>query len=110
MNYDATIYKVLAEAGNDGLPVAKISMHVLNACNSIFDPIEYEDVHAYVQRFLLRASKHRGDAIERMERRGYYRLNPSSVETRQLLMQFTDAPEPEESAPQKAEDLSLSLF
>ena len=37
MQYDKEILRVLAEAGNEGLSVQKVSRHVFNACNSLFN-------------------------------------------------------------------------
>ena len=53
---------VLAEAGDDGLRVAKIAKHVLNACNSLFAPLGYDEVHAYVQQ--LYADSHMRRLLE----------------------------------------------
>ena len=36
--YDREIFKVLSEAGEQGLKTEKIAHHVFNACNSIFNP------------------------------------------------------------------------
>ena len=53
MQYDKEILRVLAEAGSEGLSVQKISRHVFNACNSLFNSLNQEDVHKYVQMYLV---------------------------------------------------------
>lgn len=110
MSYDAAILQVLAEAGNDGLSVRKIAHHVLNACNSLFEPVEYTTVHAYVQQFLIRNSKTTNALVERTETRGKYRLNLNNVGNQQLMLQFCDEVEIEEEQNCPPEDQSLSLF
>lgn len=111
MEYDKEIFKVLTEAGSAGISVQKLSRHVYNAHNSLFNPIGFDDVHAYVSQFLLRNSKDPSSVVERTSTRGVYRLNMESQEGRQLMLQFSehDSMEPETPEP-KDVDLSLSLF
>ena len=109
MTYDKEIYKVLTEAGHDGISVQKISKHVYNAHNTLFNSIDFADVHNYVTQFLLRNSKDANSIIEKTSTRGVYRLNFELRETQQLVLQFTeerDAGEPSVIE----EDLSLPLL
>lgn len=108
MDYDRNILKFLTEAGEQGLSVQKLTRHVFNACNTFFEPISFEDVHRYVQSFLLRNSKNPDSIIERTDTRGNYRLNPDNQESRQLMLLFLD--DVPEEAPKQQEDQSLSLF
>ena len=108
LDIDNKILRFLTEAGDDGLSVQKISRHVFNECNTFFENILFEDVHRYVQSFLLRNSKNPDSMIEKTGERGYYRLNPDNKESRQLILLFRDDTPEETSKPQ--EDLSLSLF
>lgn len=108
MNYDKEILRILTEVGDRGLSVAKVSLHVYNACNSLFTMVSYEDVHRYVAQYLLRNSKNRDSIIEKTER-GIYHLNLKSAETQQLMLQFQDEA-PEETVSPQTDDLSLSLF
>lgn len=108
MIYDRLIQTVLAEAGNEGLSVQKISRHVFNASNSLFNPVNYDDVHAYVLQYLQRNSNNPNSIIERTSTRGIYRLNPTSADAQQLMLRFQ---EPAQEEPTKVyKDLSLSLF
>ena len=108
LDFDNKILQFLTEAGEDGLSVQKISRHVFNECNTFFETILFEDVHRYVQSFLLRNSKNPDSMIEKTGERGFYRLNPDNQESRQLMLLFHDDTPEETSKPN--EDLSLSLF
>lgn len=109
MTYDKEIYQVLAEAGHHGISVQKISKHVYNAHNTLFTPIDFADVHNYVTQFLLRNSKDSNSIIEKTSTRGIYRLNFELRETQQLVLQFTELHDADESLDQE-EDLSLPLL
>lgn len=109
MRYDEEILRVLGEAGADGLSVAKITRHVYNACNSFFEPLDYEEVHRDVYLFLARNSKKPNSLIEKTTVRGVYRLNGQSGEARQLMLDF-EAAASEEPTKEEYKDESLSLF
>ncbi len=107
MNYEREIIRVLTEAGDKGLKVHLISRHVFNACNSMFAPVSYEEVHTFVGQYLHRnASRKSCPFIERTGW-GIYRLKRSSKG--EYLLNFQDK-EPEEKNEAPKEDLSLSLF
>ena len=89
MDYDKVILSVLAEAGDDGLRVAKIAKHVLNACNSLFAPLGYDEVHVYVLGFLRKESLRKGSAVKQIPWRGYYCIDRSSPLYRQCLLEFS---------------------
>ena len=111
IKYEQEIFRVLTEAGEEGLAVQKIALHVYNACNSLFNPVRYEEVHAFVSRFLITKSRMPHSLIERTAYRGVYHLNFNLKETQQLVLQFkqeTDADVEEPKAPPV--DMSLSLF
>lgn len=111
MSYEKEIYRVLAEAGEQGLHVAKISKHVCNACSTLFCPLDYTEVHTWVLHFLLRTSRKPDAYIEKMARRGYYRLKSKSQMAIQRMFMFSDADQEETTAQTKQEeDQSLSLF
>lgn len=59
MKYDRLIIEILMEAGSDGLTVRKVSRHVFNAVNGLFDEADIEAVHKLVRAFLQRHSKGR---------------------------------------------------
>ena len=120
-HYDLEILKVLTEAGGAGISVKKISRHgkllkeklLTNACNSFFNPIDFESVHEYVQQYLQRNSKLPTSLIVRAETRGIYKLNPDNQEGQQLMLQFAEEREGEDSTEKDSQDsvdLSLSLF
>ena len=107
MEYDKEILRVLTEAGSGGISVRKISRHVFNACNSLFDPITQEEVHKYVQWFLLKNSRATGSVVVR-KKKGIYRLDLSNKMTQQLILQFHC--EEKNLEEKTAVDHSLSLF
>ena len=108
---DKEILKVLVEAGNGGISVHKISHHVYNACNSLFQPLQLSDVHTYVLQYLQKNSKSPSSLICRAESRGVYFLNIDNQESQQLMLDFSDREnilETEDRIPDT--DTSLSLF
>lgn len=112
MNYDQEILRTLTLAGNDGLKAEKIARHVFNACNSMFNPLNYKEVHAYVSQFLIKYAKDPLSIIEKGEGHGVYRLNFSTNRAQQLMLKF-GAHEEEKVKEEKEgteEDQSLSLF
>lgn len=72
----------------DGLSVHKISLHVYNALNSLFNPLNYDDLYHDVQQYLQRNSKNEASIIERAEKRGYYRINSNPEIKGQLQLEF----------------------
>lgn len=95
MKYDRLIIEILMEAGSDGLTVRKVSRHVFNAVNGLFDEADIEAVHKLVRAFLLRHSKGASPALDR-PKHGTYALNRSTAEGRalieRLLSEETDQP------------------
>ncbi len=108
-SYDDTILKVLTEAGKEGLSVQKIAHHVFNASNTFFETVSLEEVHRYVQQYLLRNSRHSDSIIESTGTRGIYRINEKSSASQQLMLMFSDE-EPQAENPKPVIDQSLSLF
>lgn len=112
MIYDKQILQILIAVGDRGISVSSLSKHIYNLNTSFFNSVELEDIHKYVQQYLLRNSKQPQSIFEPTERRGYYRLNTQySDDARQLVLQFAaheDDVTENNSTP--ADDLSLSLF
>ena len=110
--YAREIFRVLAEAGEDGLSVQKTALHVFNACNSFFNEVSLDEVRAYVSRFLAANSRNPNSMVERTQTRGVYHLNLRSRQTQQLMLQFEDerTEEQDKESRPAAEDRSLSLF
>lgn len=108
MNYDHEILSVLTEAGDKGLSLKKIAMHVYNRANGLFCAADIEDVRRYVANYVARVSRQSGSVIERTDERGVYRINNSCSDANQLHFVFKEY-EPEQPN-QSVEDTSLSLF
>lgn len=110
MNYDCEILHVLNEAGINGLSVQKITRHVYNNRNTLFDEILFEDVYRYVSAYLKRNSKNTNSIIEKTGTRGVYRINTSAKNTQQPMFDFKDYDFSENETNTEVEDKSLSLF
>ena len=80
MSIDQEIFRVLMAAGSNGLKLEKIARHVYNSCNSIFTPLNYKDVHAYVTQYLTRCAKDPGSLIEKGKGYGVYHINFKSLD------------------------------
>lgn len=110
MGYEKEILKILSEAGESGLSVQKIALHVHHSCNSLFNNVTYESVRREVIRFLINNSRKSGSIIEKTNRRGIYRLNIRNVNIGQFTFSFGEA-EKEESIDNTPYDgKQLSLF
>jgi len=89
MNLDQEILNVLIEAGAKGLKIEKIARHVYNSCNSIFTPLSYENVHAYVAQYLLKSARNPKSIIEKGKGVGVYHVNYKSEAVMQLMLKFS---------------------
>lgn len=113
MTYDRQILQILSDVGELGIGVQQLAKHVYNMNCTLFYQPDLQEIHGYVQQYLLRNSKSAQSLIERTERRGYYRLNKNSADARQLMLEFRntriqEVAEDKEEKPQT--DFSLSLF
>lgn len=91
MKLDQEILNVLMAAGSKGLKMEKIARHVYNACNSIFTPLNFRDVHAYVTQYLTRCAKDPHSVVEKGKGYGVYRINFDSKTVQQLMLNFSSA-------------------
>ena len=82
---------MLVIAGSKGLKVEKIARHVYNACNSIFTPLEFREVHAYVTQYLIKNSKNPNSIIEKGKGYGVYHINYQSSAVQQLMFKFASS-------------------
>lgn len=112
MTYDKQILQILTDVGQQGIGVQQLAKHVYNLNNTLFAQPDIQEIHSYVQQFLLRNSKSQQSLIERTERRGYYRLNTqNNADARQLMLKFREQKAAEETENEKPQqDFSLSLF
>lgn len=113
MVYDKQIIQILHSVGEQGIGIRKLAKHVYNLNCTLFAQPDFQQVYAYVCRFLQKHSKTKGSPIARTGRRGYYRLNTRTAAARQLLAELgTEQKEPAEPAKEDKPqtDLSLNLF
>jgi hypothetical protein len=113
MTYDKQILQILTDVGEQGIGVQQLAKHVYNMNCTLFSQPDLQELHSYVQQYLLRNSKSAQSLIERTERRGYYRLNiQNNADARQLMLEFREHAElqEEEKEEKPQRDFSLSLF
>ena len=110
--YEQQILKILSKVGERGIHVALLTKHVYNLNSTLFFQPDLQELHHAVQQYLLRNSKSPQSLVESTGRRGYYRLNTQgSADARQLMLEFRDDQETEETESEKPlKDLSLNLF
>jgi hypothetical protein len=110
LTYDQQILHILTVAGERGISVQAIAKHVYNMNRTFFVQPDLEEIHNYVQQYLLKNSKSSQSLIESTGRRGYYRPNTTgSADALQMMLQFREEQQGiEEEKPQQ--DLSLNLF
>lgn len=89
MDYEHIICHILAEAGNEGLSVRKVALHVFNESNTLFGDTTYDDIYTIVSRYLNRSVRYNDSYIKRASRKGYYCLK-DNVEIRQQFLNFSD--------------------
>jgi hypothetical protein len=89
MNIEDDILSILREAGDKGLPLRRLALHVYNMENSLFQPLDRREVYHDVAEYLRRTSSLSGSMIERTDTRGWYRLNMNSPRVQQLLLDFS---------------------
>ena len=112
MTYDQQILDILTAVGEKGISVQLLAKHVYNNNLSFFFTPNLEEIRAYIQQYLLKNSKQPSSLIEKMERRGYYRLNTqNNPDARQLMIEFKEERQQSEEKEEKSsQDLSLDLF
>lgn len=86
--FEHEIIKVLIEAGDKGLSLQKIALHVYNACNSFFDSYTHDEVYALVAKYLLNSTAKTPSYVQRVSR-GVYVFNRNTIDGRQLLFDFS---------------------
>ena len=113
MTYDRQILQILTDVGERGIGVQQLAKHIYNLNCTLFSQPDFQEVHSYVQQYLLKNSKSLQSLIERTDRRGYYRLNTlNNADARQLMLEFQEheAEETEQKEEKTQTDFSLSLF
>ncbi len=107
MLYDKDIIYVLMEAGSAGLSAKKISRHVHNNRNTLFNPIPFNNVYKEVQNYLRANSRTETSFIKRIGK-GLYCINYNITDTHQLLFDFKEHTPPISKS--NDEELLLMLF
>ncbi len=115
--YDKYILSVLTKAGTAGITISNLVRHVYNMDRTLFTSPQLDEVDRSVRRFIRRNTGTPQSLVERMERRGFYRLNVSrQVSASQLMLKFeahtanNTADNEQTDEPSRHEDRSLNLF
>lgn len=111
LTFSDDILRVLIEAGEKGLRLQKIVLHVYNCHNSLFESVPLEEVRKGVVSYLRHHCRHSDDLIEKTNR-GVYKINVRSSFWRQLRIQFdtqTDG-QNDETVKRMSEDKGPTLF
>ena len=108
-SYDTHIHRILAEVGNRGLNVRKITLHVYNSVNTLFEPVEKQQVHDYVLKYLSNHVKGKMPLLKRVSH-GVYSFNPKSPEARQIKMELKNGVEQVSVPLQEHNPRQLLLF
>ena len=91
MDIGENVLQILREAGPQGLHVAKISLHVFNGMNNLFEQNDYEEVHHRVNMYLIKQARKKRPLVIRL-RRGVYKINRRALRELELLFPFKDLP------------------
>ena len=110
MKYEQDIIRLLYEAGDDGLSVKKMVMHVYNLHNGLFEKVSYQVIQKDIIAYIKRNNKSKNGLLEKTGRRGYYRLSSNMYNSLQLMLDFSDYEESDKGEDKKDIDRSLSLF
>ena len=115
MIFDQQILHILSEVGERGISVSALAKHVYNMNCTLFSQPDLQEVHQFVQQYLLKNSKSSQSLIENTGKRGVYRLNTSNnADARQLMLEFKEEQDQsvtEDPVDEKPlQDLSLNLF
>ena len=89
MQYERHILLILKEACPDGMPVRRIALNVYNLTNTLFAPQDLGKVYLAVAEWRRAESRKSGGAVCKADTRGWYRLNDSSAQVQQLLLEFS---------------------
>lgn len=110
MDYEKEILRVLYEAGEAGLTVQKIAVHVHNSCNTLFCAQTFADIHSEVQKWLWRNAQKQDSPVAHCDRRGAYRLDMKSSKAVQLFLEFGSPSDSTEDDNDSTEDHAKQLL
>lgn len=111
MKLEREILNVLVQAGNQGLKLEKIVRHVYNACNSMFNPLDYKTLYSYVSQYLNKSSKDPNSVVAKGKGYAIYHINYKNAVVEQLMLDFSSSPEiKEKESEEKKNSLGPDLF
>lgn len=88
MIFEREILKVLSEAPREGMPLRRIALNVYNMSNTLFNPLDRDEVYADVGEWLRKTAAVKGASVEKAETRGWYKINLKSQKVQQMMLEF----------------------
>lgn len=88
MTFEREILKVLSEGPLEGMPLRRIALNVYNISNTLFNPLDQEEVYEVVGEWLRKTSAIKGASVEKAETRGWYKINLNSQKVQQMMLEF----------------------
>lgn len=82
------VIRIMLEAGNKGISLRYLVLHVYNTCNSLFHPVSRKEVRDYVYHLVRNHSSLPTDPFERIGW-GRYRINLRSQKVVQAYIDFS---------------------
>lgn len=118
MAYDQQILHLMTHIGEKGIRTILIAKHLYNINSTLFYKPDLEEIRRYVGNFMLKNSQSPNDLFIRMDKKGYYRLNPKTTLLQQLMIDFSSSSrcddeceeEDEQPKPSCYQDNSPGLF
>lgn len=89
MTYDEQILYLMAKVGDRGISAILIAKHLYNINSTLFFTPDIEEIRRYVRTFLSKHSQTPNSMILKMDRRGFYKLNPNTPAVQQLMIDFS---------------------
>ena len=103
----------MVEAGDEGLSLKKIAMHVYNSNNNLFENPDFNKIYSSLAQYLSKQSKMSDGMVKRISSKGVYAINKrwSGYLHTMIDFSFADSVNLTTDEPiSTVRDQSLSLF
>lgn len=74
-SFEREITRIFVEAGPGGLSIKKSAIHLHNSLNTLFCPVEFNEIYRFVTNFVHRNSHGKCPMLVTAGKRGRYRIN-----------------------------------
>lgn len=103
----------MVEAGDEGLSLKKIAMHVYNSNNNLFEKPDFNKIYSSIAQYLSKQSKMSDGMVKRIGTKGVYAINKRWSGYLHMMIDFNIADTinlPIDDRVSTIKDQSLSLF